>query len=124
MTEQTPSQIEALLPLKPMVFQILLTLVEGERHGWSVVRELEGKSPKKRIFPGTFYRILKSMVDENLIEDADAPPDVGSSDAWRRYFCITDLGIQTATAEARRLQELVRSAEAKNLVPAAPDSVS
>ena len=124
MTKKTPSQVEALLPLKPMVFQILLTLVEGERHGWSIGRDLEGTSPQKRIFPGTFYRILKSMVDENLIEDADAPPDVDSSDARRRYFCITDIGLQTATAETRRLQDLVRSAEAKNLVPADPDSVS
>ena len=28
-------------PLKPLVFQVLLALVDGERHGWALVREVQ-----------------------------------------------------------------------------------
>ena len=38
-----------LLPLKPLVFQILLALADGERHGWSLVREVQQRGEFARI---------------------------------------------------------------------------
>ena len=35
------SRIERHLPIKPLVFQILLALTDGERHGWSLVRDVQ-----------------------------------------------------------------------------------
>ena len=41
MAEQRETDAMKLLPLKPVVFQVILILTEGERHGWSIVKELE-----------------------------------------------------------------------------------
>ena len=35
------AEIDAHLPLKPLVFEVLLALLDGERHGWGLVREVQ-----------------------------------------------------------------------------------
>jgi hypothetical protein len=46
--------VDRFLPLKPLVFQVLLALGEGERHGWSLVREVQQRGGFGRIMPGNF----------------------------------------------------------------------
>jgi len=101
-------------PLKQRVFQILLLLGDGERHGWSIVKELQSQGGDgTRILPGSLYRTLNAMMDQGLIEEApDAP--VNSEDGRRRYLRVTELGIDMARAEAERLEELVRTAKSKS----------
>ena len=53
-----------LLPLKPLVFQVLLALQEGERHGWSLVRSVQERDGFSRIMPGNFYRTLRAMLGD------------------------------------------------------------
>jgi hypothetical protein len=61
-------------PLKPMAFQILLLLGDGERHGWSIVREFQAQAGEGvRILPGSLYRTLNDMTDQGLIEEAHPP---------------------------------------------------
>ena len=48
------------LPLKPLVFQVLLALADGERHGWSLVREVQQRGGFGRMMPGNFYRTLRA----------------------------------------------------------------
>ena len=101
-------------PLKQSVFQILLLLGDGERHGWSIVKELQSQAGDgTRILPGSLYRTLNDMMDQGLIEeapDAQANPEGGR----RRYLRLTELGIDTARAEAERLEELVQTAKSKS----------
>jgi DNA-binding PadR family transcriptional regulator len=104
------------LPLKPLVFQVLLCLAEGERHGWSLVREVQQRGGFGRLMPGNFYRTLRSMVDEGFIEESASRPPEGDNDARRRYFRLTELGQQVATAEARRLEAAVLEARARKLL--------
>ena len=101
-------------PLKPRVFQILLLLGDGERHGWSIVKELQAQTGDgKRILPGSLYRTLNDMMEKGLIEEApDAP--VNSEDGRRRYLRVTEFGIETARAEAERLEDLVQTARSKS----------
>src|SRR5829696_8646908 len=91
------------LPLKPLVFQVLLALADGERHGWSLVRDVQQRGGFGRIMPGNFYRTLRTMLDDGLIEESAARPAVAEDDERRRYFQLTTLGEQVASAEARRL---------------------
>ena len=102
-------------PLKPRVFQILLLLGDGDRHGWSIVKELQAQAGDgKRILPGSLYRTLNDMTDQGLIEEA---PEAGrqDEDTRRRYLRVTELGIQAARAEAERLDALVRDAKSKSV---------
>lgn len=103
------------LPLKPLVFQILLTLADGERHGWSLVREVQQRGEFARLMPGNFYRTLRSMLADGLIEEARRRST--ENDERRRYFRATPLGNRLAAAEARRLEALVVEARAKRLIP-------
>lgn len=104
-----PDEPRDFLPLKPLVFQVLLALTEGERHGWSLVREVQQRTGGDRILPANFYRTLRSMLVDGLIEEAGRKED-------RRYFRATTLGRDTARLEARRLQELLSDARTRRLL--------
>jgi DNA-binding PadR family transcriptional regulator len=103
-----------LLPLKPLVFQVLLALGEGERHGWSLVREIQQDDGGGRILPANFYRTLRAMLADGLIREADARP--AEAERERRYFRLTKLGQDVAMLEARRLKDLVGDARTRRLL--------
>ncbi|UCG88163.1 MAG: helix-turn-helix transcriptional regulator, partial [Gemmatimonadota bacterium] len=96
------------LPLKDLEFQILLALMEGERHGWSIVKELqEQRYGRRRILPGSFYRTLNGMMLDDLIEESERPQATRTGDERRKYFKLTDFGIAVCLAEVDRLEALV-----------------
>ena len=109
------ADIDRYLPLKPLVFQVLLALVNGERHGWSLVRDVQQRGGFGRIMPGNFYRTLRGMLADGLIEESPDRP-AAEDDERRRYFRLTTLGSVVAAAEARRLEAAVREARAKRLL--------
>jgi DNA-binding PadR family transcriptional regulator len=109
---------EALLPLTPAVFQILLALAGGERHGYSIMREIASRTEgKARVGPGTLYRSIKQMLAADLIEESDERPDPALDVESRRYYRLTPFGRRVAKAEAQRLSNLVDTARAKQLLP-------
>ena len=80
-------------PLKPLVFQVLLALVDGERHGWALVREVQQRGGFDEIMPGNFYRTLRGMLADGLIEEAPrARRTAAHDDERRRYFRLTAAG--------------------------------
>jgi DNA-binding PadR family transcriptional regulator len=102
-------------PLKPLVFQILLALMDGERHGWSLVRDVQQRGGFGAIMPGNFYRTLRGMLADGLIEEA-ADHGGARDDERRRYFRMTPLGQRAARSEARRLEAVVVESRAKKLL--------
>ncbi len=102
-------------PLKPIVFHVLLVLMDGERHGWTIVREIE-KRMGGQILPANLYRTLRTMLSENLIEESNRRPDAALDDERRRYFRITATGLRTARLEAQRLDDLVTEARTRRLL--------
>ncbi len=111
-----PDIVDAHLPLKPLVFQILLALAGGERHGWALVREVQSRDEFARIMPGNFYRTLRTLLTDGLIEASPTRAVRRDEDERRRYFRLTTLGEQVAAAEARRLEATVVEARAKRLL--------
>jgi DNA-binding PadR family transcriptional regulator len=112
----TPAQraVHDLLPLRPVVFHVLLSLAEGERHGYAIVQDIADRSTARlQLEPGNLYRTLKFMLDESLIEESDRRPVAGKDDERRRYYRITRLGRQVAIAEATRLEALASEARAR-----------
>jgi DNA-binding PadR family transcriptional regulator len=110
---------EALLPLTPAVFHILLALVGGEKHGYGIMQEVAALTDgKMRIGPGTLYGSIKRLLAEGLIGESDERPDPKMDDGRRRYYRLTDLGQRVVTAEAKRLLHLVRQAQLRELLSA------
>ena len=106
-----------LLPLTPAVLHILLALADEERHGYGIMKEVEGRTGGEvRLGPGTLYGSIKRMLANGLIEESDERPDPGWDDQRRRYYRITDFGRRVAGAEAERLQGLIDAARAKKLL--------
>lgn len=109
--------LKSFLPLKPERFQILLTLVDGESHGYAIMQQiLERTGGEVRILPGALYRHLRRMLEEGLIRELDRRKVSGSSDERRRYYAVTTLGRRVTEAEATRLARLVDYARSKYLV--------
>ena len=107
------------LPLKPVVFQILLSLAVDEQHGYGIVRDIAARNPgSKRIDPGNLYKALRSMLDDGLIEESHRRPAADLDDERRRYYRFTSLGRRVADGEAWRLEGLVREARRRKLMKA------
>ena len=116
MTTDTPDP-EKLLPLTPAVFHILLALADGERHGYAIMREVaESTAGQLQMGPGTLYGTLKRLLAAKLVEESDERPDPALDDERRRYYRLTALGRRVAAAEAERLNQLVRLAQAKQVL--------
>jgi DNA-binding PadR family transcriptional regulator len=100
--------------LKPLVFETLLALHDEPQHGWALVRAVQERLPGERILPGNFYRMLRRLLTDGLIEEVGSRAK--SEDERRRYFRLTSLGERTARAEAKRLQALVLDARTRRLL--------
>ena len=96
----------AFLPLKPDVFTILLVLLEGDAHGYRMIKAAEERAGRLgQLQPGALYRLLKQMLESDLVREV--PPADGTRDDRRRYYRITPFGREVAQAEAERMAELV-----------------
>jgi DNA-binding PadR family transcriptional regulator len=115
MTARMPDP-EELLPLTPVAFDILLALLEGEAHGYAIMRSVQERTGgATSLHAGTLYRALSRLMDAGLIEELDELPE-GASDERRRYYRVTRLGRQVAAAEARRLEQQLGAARAHGLL--------
>ena len=115
----SPDQFAArLTPLSPVVFHILLSLGEGERHGYAIKREIAGRTEGKlKLGPGVLYGSINKMLELGLIEESADRPDPHLDDERRRYYRITPFGRKVARAEVARMRDLVQLAGAKFGVP-------
>jgi DNA-binding PadR family transcriptional regulator len=104
-------------PLTPAVFHILLSLADGEKHGYGIMQEVAARTNDGLIMgPGTLYGTLKRMLEAGLVEECGERHDPAMDDQRRRYYRLTRQGGRAASAEAERLEALVRAARAKSLL--------
>jgi DNA-binding PadR family transcriptional regulator len=108
---------EELLPLTPAVFNILLALADGEKHGYGIMLEVEANTKGQVVMgPGTLYGSIKRMLKGGLIEESDERADPQMDDQRRRYYRLTGLGRRLLGLEAERLASQVRLARAKSVL--------
>jgi DNA-binding PadR family transcriptional regulator len=116
--EQSKRDPQGFLPLSPAIFNILLALAGGEKHGYGIMQEIAAQSASSlRLGPGTLYGSIKRLLEDGLIEESDERPDPAHDDQRRRYYRLTEFGQRVAAAEAARLEELVRLAHSRRLLP-------
>ena len=125
------------MPIRPVEFEILLTLANEERHGYGIMQEAARMSGGElQMEAGTLYRALHRMLKDGWIAESDrrVPPPSGAGrwgprearpgrgprsenvDERRRYYKLTPLGRRVAAAEAERLARLVGAARANRLL--------
>ena len=96
------------LPLPQAQFHILVALTDGDKHGYAIMQAVESSSGGLvRMGPATLYGTLKRLVDEGLAEESGHRPETGD-DQRRRYYRLTGLGRRVCSAEAERLDDLVK----------------
>jgi DNA-binding PadR family transcriptional regulator len=103
-------------PLKPLpiaALHIVLALLEGELHGYALMRKVEELSNGTvRLGPGTLYGTINRLVADGLIEETT--DRVARRDGERRrYYQLTSDGRAAALEELTRLQSLVRRVRAQ-----------
>jgi DNA-binding PadR family transcriptional regulator len=111
---------EELLPLTPAVFNILLALADGEKHGYGIMLDVEANTKGQVLMgPGTLYGSIKRMLQADLIEESDEHVDPETDDPRRRsYYRLSALGRRVLRMEAERLASQVQLARAKNILAA------
>lgn len=106
-----------LLPLTPIVFQVLLALADGDRHGYGIIQEVARRTDGlMTLRTGTLYTVLKRLLDLDLIEESDARPAPDEDDERRRYYRVTAFGRAVMKAEAQRLEGVVALARDKRVL--------
>jgi len=98
------------------MFQILVALADGEKHGYAMIKEVALRTGGQvRLSAGTLYGNLARLEGSGLIQESDRRPEFALDDERRRYYRLTELGREVAIAEARRMEEAVGQARAKHL---------
>ena len=116
----TPEHVDALLPLPPVTFHILMALADGDRHGYAIIQDVEARTDRElRLGAGTLYRSIHRMLEQGLIVESSRRPARALDDERRRYYRLTPFGTAVARAETRRLAQLLRLARARGLTPEA-----
>lgn len=111
MRDDSSAQPDDLLPLPAAAMYILVALAEGPSHGYRIMSEVESLSGGvMRLGPGTLYGSIKRMLAQGLIVELAERPDPELDDQRRRYYQLTSLGTQVATAELERIAALARTA--------------
>lgn len=100
-------------PCSPAVFAILLSLAEGDKHGYAIMKD--ARTPAGggvSMGPGTLYGSIERMMRDGLVTESGL-----SDDERRRYYRLTALGRRVLAAELERLDAAVHSARGMGLLP-------
>ena len=114
--------IDRYLPLKPVVFHILLALADRDLHGYGIMQDVRARSEGRiRLETGPLYRHLRKLLEQGLVTETSARP----SDADTRrgaYYQLSPVGRQVAAAEAGRLRALVAASDSLGLTATGGES--
>lgn len=105
------NELDQLLPLSPYVFQILVALAGGAKHGYGIMTDVRERTRGSvRIGTGTLYTAIKRLLNHGWITEVTASAES------RREYRLTELGDAVARAEARRLETMLELARERRLL--------
>jgi DNA-binding PadR family transcriptional regulator len=104
-------------PLSTQVFQILLSLVDADLHGYAIIQDIAERTEGEiRLTASTLYAALPRLLDAGWVEESPKRPKA-DDDPRRRYYRLTSAGREAARAEAQRLERHAAMARRKRLLP-------
>jgi DNA-binding PadR family transcriptional regulator len=106
------------LPLTPAVFHVLVSLADGDQHGYAIMKDVASRTDGRVVLStGTLYGIIKRLLAEGVIAESRRRPAAADDDERRRYYRLTPFGREVAVAETERLERMVTAARATRLLP-------
>lgn len=101
-----------LIPLREPTFFILLSLAQGAKHGYAILKDVEDVSEGKvTLSTGTLYEALARLLDQGLIERVEAATNESHPGRPRKRYRLTARGLRVMQAETARLQALLVAAQ-------------
>ena len=105
-----------MLPLTPATLHVLLALADGDKHGYAVIKEVSRRTQGVvNLGAGTLYAMVRRLLADGLIIEADERPDPALDDERRRYYRLTAFGRDVTAAEVSRMETIVLQARAKRI---------
>lgn len=102
------------LPLSVPVFQILLSLVDQDLHGYAIIKDVDARTGGEvRLTASTLYGAVAKLLDGGLIEERATDDEIPR----RRTYRLTRAGRRLLEREADRLARATGWAAAKRLLP-------
>jgi DNA-binding PadR family transcriptional regulator len=109
---------EDLLPLTAAMFHVLVALVDGDVHGYAIIKSVSAHTTGRvEMGTGTLYGIIKRLLADGLVVESRRRPAAAEDDERRRYYRLTPFGKLVLQAEMARLEAMVKAARA-SLAPA------
>ncbi len=108
--------VDDLLPLREPTFYILISLAEGNKHGYAIRKDVETLSQGRvRLSTGTLYEGLARLLEQNLIErvsggENQEPGIQRHPGKPRKAYRLSEFGMKVLEAETNRLRTLVSAA--------------
>ena len=96
--------------MREPTFLLLAALANGRQHGYSLLQAVTTLSHGRvRLRPGSLYGALDRLAREGLVEEAGTEVVEGRH---RRYYNLTEAGVQALTIHTQRLHDNVAIATA------------
>jgi DNA-binding PadR family transcriptional regulator len=108
-------------PLQEPTFFILLSLAEGKKHGYAILKDVpQISNGAVRLGTGTLYGALSRLLDQGMIVQVtdDEPPEADETGSAadgrvRRLYALTQTGWRVLEAEARRLESCLTALQVR-----------
>jgi DNA-binding PadR family transcriptional regulator len=107
------------LPLTTVRLYVLLAVADEALHGYGIIKDVERRTHGAvSLEAGTLYAAIKRLQDAGLLRADEAARRPKDADSRRRYYRLTTLGRTVLRAECDRLEEVLRTAREKRVIPA------
>jgi DNA-binding PadR family transcriptional regulator len=104
-------------PLPAVAFQIMLSLADGDLHGYAIMRQVEEQTGGRlRLGPGTLYGSIQALLEGKLIEEVYRSEETEDRQERRRYYRLTAAGRKLARSEAEKMADILRVARARKIL--------
>jgi len=105
-------RIENELPLTEATTFILLSLADEPKHGYRIIKDVEGLSEGRLVLStGTLYGALSRMLEQGWITRYEGDEDVKDGPGWpRKTYVLTEIGRRVLEAEIARLRAVLSAA--------------
>jgi DNA-binding PadR family transcriptional regulator len=105
------------MKVTPVVFHVLLSLVDGHAHAYGIMQAIPKRTEGAlRVPPGSLHYTLAKLLEAGWIAEAEDASHAPDANPRRRYYSLTARGREALSREATLLAEIVEFARERDLV--------